>query len=233
MVNMNYEIIPAIMPQNIDDIESHAMLVRHDVETIQLDLMDGKYVPERTWPFGRSGTLYPDILSQELQLPFWEELDYELDLMVERPEENLDVWFRLGASRIIFHYASIHDLEKIIGIDPSIRNFVEIGIAITIHDDIEKIFPLIDGEYIDFVQVMGIKQVGFQGSPFEESSLTLIHTLVERYPDLIIAVDGGVSVATISRLAKAGAVRFVSGSGVFGSDIPAENIEQLYGEISE
>jgi pentose-5-phosphate-3-epimerase len=48
---MKQEVIPAVMPENINDIASAAVSVRHAVETVQLDLMDGKYVPESTWPF--------------------------------------------------------------------------------------------------------------------------------------------------------------------------------------
>ena len=45
---MNTEIIPAIMPAHFDDIDQNVSLVQHHVQTVQLDLMDGKYVPEKT-----------------------------------------------------------------------------------------------------------------------------------------------------------------------------------------
>lgn len=219
------------MPKNIDDIESHVMLVRHDTQTVQLDLMDGKYVPEKTWPFFKPGSIPTNFLKEEILLPFWEEMNYELDLMVERPEEHLDIWFHIGASRIIFHASSVHDWNPIKNIESGIRNFIEIGVAVTLYDKLEDIYALIDEGCIDFVQVMGIRQVGFQGNPFEEKALSVISTLRSKYPEVIISVDGGVSLDTLSDLKKAGASRFVSGSGVFLNGIPSENINSLYEQI--
>ena len=225
---MNNEIIPAIMPQTFDDIEELTSLVKHSVATVQLDLMDGKYVPETTWPciYGTDRDLV-SLIAQDIALPFWEDINYELDLMVERPEERLDTWLGIGASRVIFDYASVHDWEKIKAIDIGVRNFIEIGLAITIHDDLEHMYPLIDGNIVDFIQVMGIAHIGYQGEPFEEESLGIILNLRERYPKLVISVDGGVSLDTLRNLYDAGANRFVSGSGVYGGGSTDENIEQM------
>lgn len=231
---MEKEIIPAIMPSKFEDIEELTSLVKNSVETVQLDLMDGKYVPEATWPFnyGTDRNLIA-LETQDISLPFWEEMNYELDLMVERPEERLKTWLGIGASRVIFHFASIHDWEKIKNIDLGIRNFIEIGLAVTIHDDLDAIFELIDDNVIDFIQVMGIAHIGYQGEPFEEQSLGIISQLQERYPDLTISVDGGVSLDTISDLYNSGARRFVSGSGVYGGGSAHENIESLKLEIDQ
>jgi len=225
---MNTKIIPAVMPQQFDDIEHDAGLVKGLVTTVQLDLMDGKYVPEKTWPF-YYGTDYDlEALKKEDQsLPFWEEVNYELDLMVQRPEENIDTWLGIGASRVIFHYASIHDWDKVRKIDHVTRNFVEIGLAITIHDNVEEVYAYIEEGLFDFVQVMGIAQIGYMGEPFNEFSLELIVDLKKRYPNLTITVDGGVSVHTIGELAQVGVERFVSGSGIFGGGMVHENINEL------
>ncbi|MCI5051205.1 MAG: hypothetical protein MRY57_02770 [Candidatus Pacebacteria bacterium] len=225
---MDIEIIPAIMPGQFNEIEDMVGLVRHNVSTVQLDLMDGKYVPEPTWPFmyGTDRDLVA-LKTEDVSFPLWEEMNYELDLMIERPEENLETWLGIGAARVIFHYASVGDWEKIKDIDYGIRNFIEIGLAVTIHNDMDSIYELIDDNVIDFVQVMGIAHIGYQGEPFEESALTIISDLRERYPELIISVDGGVSLDTIADLYEAGVNRFVSGSGVYGGGNVEENIENL------
>ncbi|MDD3694286.1 MAG: hypothetical protein PHC89_02750 [Candidatus Pacebacteria bacterium] len=229
---MQREIIPAIMPEYFEDISELVFLVRNKVKSVQLDIMDGKYVPEKTWPFPDSGHFLSKIRSEEEFFPFWEEIDYELDLMIARPEEQLDTWLYLGASRIIFHFASVHDWEKIKTIDEGFRNFISLGIAVTIHDDLDAVFELIDGGHCDFVQVMGIAHIGYQGEPFEELSLGVIKKIRERYPDLIISVDGGVSLESIPSLLDAGIDRFVSGSGVFGEGSVEENLVELEALIS-
>ncbi|MFT6361213.1 MAG: pentose-5-phosphate-3-epimerase, partial [Candidatus Paceibacteria bacterium] len=48
---MNTNIIPAIMPERFEDIETQTGLVLNQVRVVQLDIMDGKYVSEKTWPF--------------------------------------------------------------------------------------------------------------------------------------------------------------------------------------
>ncbi len=223
---MNYEIIPALMPEEYQDIESGAQMVRQQVYTVQLDLMDGNYVPEKTWPFYYDNDYDLEHLQHEDGgFPFWQDVNYELDLMVAKPEERLETWLHVGASRLIFHYQSVHNWEPIAAIDQTTRNFTEIGVAVTIHDNLEDIFRLIDEGIVDFIQVMGISHVGYQGEPFEPQALDIIATLREKYPDLVIAVDGGVSTESIIDLRNAGASRFVSGSGVFGYGIASENIE--------
>jgi len=229
---MNIHIIPAIMPQNYYDIEDSVALVKSDTQYVQLDIMDGKYVSEKTWPFYYGTDRDLETLKGEDQgLPFWEDVDYEFDLMIERPEESLETWLGIGASRIILHYSSVHDWDKIRSIEPGIRNFTKIGCAITIHDDIQNIRTLIDEKLFDFVQVMGIAHIGFQGEPFEPKSLELIRELYANYTDLLITVDGGVSIITIKEMYDAGASQFVSGSGVFATGMAAENINGLYNAI--
>jgi len=225
---MNNEIIPAIMPEKFDDIRERVGLLHGHAKIVQLDLMDGKYVPESTWPF-KYGNDYDleDLKKEDHGFPFWEDINYELDIMAERPEKNLDTWLNIGASRVIFHYASVFDWEKIKEIDHVTRNFTEIGLAITIHDSLEDVYGLIDGDYLDFIQVMGIAHIGYQGEPLEELSLGIIKKLHTKYPELVISVDGGVSEDSIEEFQRAGAQRFVSGSAIFGGGDASENLEYL------
>lgn len=231
---MNSPIIPAIMPQNFEDIEIEVSMVKRYVSYVQLDLMDGKFAPEKTWPF-HYGTDYnlTALTKEEISLPFWEDMNYELDLMVARPEEHLDTWLGIGAGRVIFHYASIHDWEKIKNIEHGIRNFVQIGLAVTVHDNLEDVYTYLDDNLFDFVQVMGIAQIGYMGEPFEAQCLDIIKQLKNRYPDLTITIDGGVSRDTLGELSAVGVERFVSGSGVYGGGLVDENIHDLENCIEE
>jgi len=225
---MNIEIIPAYMPKKFDDIAGVAGSVRRDAQTIQLDIMDGIYVPVPTWPFMFDlDYKLEDLRKEDNGFPFWEDINYELDLMITKPEDTLDTWLGIGASRVIFHYASVADWEPIKNIDHVLRNFVQIGLAVTIHDNLEDIFPLIDGGYFDFVQVMGIDHIGYQGEPFDERCFDVIDVLREKYPDMIISVDGGVSEHSVADLADAGVNRFVAGSAIFGQGLARDNIHYL------
>ena len=68
---------------------------------------------------------------------------------------------------------------------------------------------------------------GFGGQKFMASELPKVKALRERYPDLYIEVDGGLSEATIEQAAEAGANVIVAGSAVFGAKDPAGVIKVL------
>ena len=88
-------IIPAIMPKNVKDIERHVALAKDSTQTFQLDIMDGIFVPEKTWPYVHKefDTELDDwvaLQNEDAGLPYWEDVDYELDLMTRHPEQMMD-----------------------------------------------------------------------------------------------------------------------------------------------
>ena len=226
------EIIPAIMPTSYDDLVEKATRVHNIVPLAQIDIMDGKFVKSKSWPYREAGNAneshFLAMQTMDDTLPFFDELDYELDLMIDEPEKHIEEWLPLGASRIIFHIESIKDLELFWGHDiwkEGARDIggekvVEIGLAINPDTPLSAIEPYLDR--IDLVQCMGIARIGYQGEPFDERVLGMINLLRVAMPNMPISVDGGVSLETAAELAAAGANRLVSGSAVFGSsDIKA------------
>ena len=59
---------------------------------------------------------------------------------------------------------------------------------------------------------------GFSGQSFMASQMEKVKILREKYPNLTIQVDGGVSPKTIDAAASAGANCIVAASAIFGSD---------------
>ena len=232
------EIIPAILPRNYEDLKNKIALVRGHVPIVQVDICDGIFVKNMTWPFP-DDQHFAAILGEQEGMPFWEDIDFELDLMVADAVENFDIYTKLGPKRIIFHLEAVglvrgrstaegsleefkHFLE---GIDTYIRDSIQIGVAISPNTVTTKIFPLIN--YIDFVQVMGIDHEGGQGEEFDEKCLEHIKTLKEKFPDIIISVDGGVNFETAPKILDAGAERLVIGSAIFNTDDIIGTIENF------
>jgi len=102
---------------------------------------------------------------------------------------------------------------------------VEVGIALLPSAGIE-VLTRYDGLY-DFVQVMGIARIGFQGEPFDDQALALVRKLREQYSDMVIQVDGAVSMDNIRALVDAGASRLVVGSAIFRAEDPVGAVKQL------
>jgi len=150
---------------------------------------------------------------------------FELDLMVKNASERIPEWLGLGAARLIFHLEAEDTLldnfqkygEALVG--------VERGLAVSIDTPDEDLDALVP--YVDFVQFMGIRKIGYQGQDFDEEVIEKIKSFKQIYPEIIISVDGGVSKSTILRLKEAGVNRVVVGSAIFGSGDPEENLEEL------
>ena len=228
------EIIPAILPKNYEDLKNKIALVRGLVPLVQVDICDGVFVKNTTWPFvgGDFDPHFKSILNEAEGLPFWEDLDFELDLMVHDAVQNFDLYTKLGPRRIIFHIEAEEiqrDLEEfknfLEGIDSYARDVIEIGIAINQSTEVEKIFPLVNS--VDFVQVMGIANIGFQGEEFDEACLEQIKNLKEKFSGVIISVDGGVNMKSATKLVDAGVDRLVIGSAIFNTDDIINTIEEF------
>jgi ribulose-phosphate 3-epimerase len=206
------EIIPAIMPKSLEDLREKHLLVRDLVPLVQIDVMDGRFVPSVSWPHNERfvGPL-PRI-----------DFDFEADLMVENPEVIIRDWISAGAKRVIVHIESVKNFSEIF--DATVGK-TELGIALDAKTPNDAIYPFIDK--ISFVQFMGIEKIGFQGQDFDESVLQKIADLRRGNPDIIISVDGGVSLENAPRLVRAGANRLVSGSAIFKSDNVKEVINRL------
>jgi ribulose-phosphate 3-epimerase len=226
------EIIPSILEKNYEGMKNKIALVRGIVSIVQIDLCDGIYVPSKTWPFATGGgddEHFQKILREEEGMPFWEDIDFELDLMVADAVSNFDLYIKLGPKKIIFHLEAVGNLEEfkhfLEGMDVYIRDMIEIGVAINPATPVEQIFPLVN--LVDFVQIMGNDKTGYQGMSLNTQVYEKIKTLREKYPDLPIAVDIGVDETTAPLLAEAGATKLVTGSMIFKSEDIRETISGL------
>jgi len=209
------------MPRTFAELEEKAGLVNGLTALVQVDIMDGKLTKHSGWPYKKMPDPYFEALKNESRgLPFWEEIDYEFDLMVLNPEEIVKDFVSAGASRIIVHIETVSDWQKIVA---GLKGLVEIGIAIGVATPHDALEPFIADA--DFIQCMGVVRIGFQGEPFDERVPDKIREIKKRYPGKIVSVDGGVSLDTAPRLIEAGADRLVAGSAIFESGDVAGAIE--------
>ncbi len=220
------------MPTTFDDLKEKLSLTVGAAELVQIDICDGSFVPSRTWPYAKPDEHFLKIQREEEGMPHWEDLEFEIDLMVSEPELKVNEWVAAGAKRIVIHYESVknfeqflEDFEPIFGKLTGLPFPVELGLAINIDTPTDEIFPYLRN--VDFVQCMGIQKIGYQGQKFDEKVIEKIRTLRSVYPEGIISVDGGVNFETAPYLIEAGANRLISGSAIFEGDTVAENIEEM------
>lgn len=145
--------------------------------------------------------IHLDVLGKDVYTEFPQ--DFEAHLMVDNPEQQLDKWIERGAKRISCHV-----------ITPEIARFrgrAEIGFAVELDKPIAEVLPFVD--FIDFIHLMSIDEIGEQGHPLDERIFARLSELQEKFPNVPIAVDGGVNVRNYQKLLELGADRLIVGSG--------------------
>jgi ribulose-phosphate 3-epimerase len=223
------EIIPAILPKSFADLEAHAKRVHKVASTIQIDIVDGVYAHHKTWPY-KDRSSFDTIVAQERGLPFWQDFDFEFDLMIEDPALEVMNFVHAGASRVVVHAnaaGAVEGLRKLSEVREDFGAFT-ITTGLALQPDMQpEVLESFDTLF-DYVQVMGITREGKQGEPFDRHALALIERLRRRYPDLRIQVDGGVNLDTILELVGAGANRLIAGNAIFGVEDASAAYRALY-----
>lgn len=230
-------IIPAILPKSRHDLDAKLLKLRGLTDEVQVDLVDGRFVTPASWPFLPGG----EPLTNEDPLAELGSFKFEIDLMVEHPMEVVRAWVHHGATRVVVHAETVHNLAQVVnefrsayghdkGFVPDLLSF---GLAINLGTDSSILEPYLD--QCDYVQFMGIAQIGKQGEPFDRRIIKKIQDFRRKHPDMPIQIDGAASASTAPDLLAAGATRLVVGSALWNaSDLETEfvrltNITQTYG----
>lgn len=206
-------LIPAILASDKKQLSSKIRQVEDYVEQIQIDFMDGVFVPQKT-KF-TSNDLY-----QINPVP-----KQEIHLMVDHPEKYIEDWISAGVEKFIIHAEAKMDWSLVDTIYQ--ENFIQLYIALNPNTSIMAIEDKI--QYIDGISIMGVTP-GKSNQRFQPKVLGKIQNLRNRYPKLNIQVDGGMhlkSTNTIEQTLLAGANEIVCGSEIFISKDPVAKIEEL------
>lgn len=204
------EIVPAILPASYNDLASHIARVHGLVPRVQIDIANGSYAPTKTWPY-TSKEHFRELISQEEGLPHWDEVDYETDMLITKPEEIISEWTDIGISAAIIHIESTEKLQECIAMAK--ERSIEIGFGVKPGTPLERLLPYLSE--IDFVQCMGSDTIGHHGVILDERVYEKIKEIRKENSDIPIAVDIGVTFDTAPKLIAVGATKLVSGSAIF------------------
>jgi ribulose-phosphate 3-epimerase len=191
-------------------------------KTIQIDIMDGHFVPNLTFGPSLVKALRPLV-----------QMKFDVHLMMDNPNAFLQVFAESGADRLIVHYEVCPDILQTL---QTIRTLgIEAGIAISPNTSVHVLSDILDK--VDLIQVMTV-QPGFGGQDFIFSQLEKIRTLrtmlTERQISPAIAVDGGIDDKTAPLVVAAGATVLVAGTAIFNQrGTIRENISRLLAVLHE
>lgn len=215
-------VIPAVLVHSRKSLEETLAKVDGLVDLVQVDIVDGRFVGPPTWPYAEPDELKK--IEEGGQFPYLGHFRFEVDLMIEQPEETIGTWINAGASRLLVHVESVRSMQKLVdclrtkyghekGFAPGL---LALGVAMNIDTDPAVIEPFIDD--IDYVQFMGIATIGKQGQPFDARVIRKIEAFRKTHPDMPIQVDGGVSRTTAPGLLAAGVAKLCVGSALLRSE---------------
>ena len=152
-----------------------------NVDYIHIDIMDGKFVPRKTFSFNDIKVATSGI-SKKL----------DVHLMVNNPKKYISDYALLNVEYITFHYEAVKDIDEMISY---IKCFgLKVGIAINPETPIDVLFPYLN--QVDLILIMSINpRASYQ--TFMESSVEKVAMLREKIDDngykIVMNIDGGIN----------------------------------------
>ncbi len=208
-MNRPIRLVPAILTEDPKILETMIRLAETFTDYVQVDVMDGQFVPSRS-------ISWADMEGLSMKLK------WEVHLMVRHPEEYLEGFRRAGAQRAIFHYEAGQSPQKVI---TAVRALgLEAGLAVNPETPVSAILSLVGD--LDSVLFLSVNP-GFYGSQFIPEVIAKIIELRRLRPEIEIGIDGGIKEANITEVARSGVNLIYVGSAVLLQPQPAESYRRL------
>lgn len=209
-------IAPSLLSANFLHLQQDCdMLNGSEAEWFHLDVMDGRFVPNIS--FG-----LPVI--QQIRKATKKVCD--VHLMIEEPEKYAAAFKDAGADILSVHIEACRHLHRNIQQIKSLG--MKAGVAVNPHTPVRLLEDILAD--IDLVCLMSVNP-GFGGQKFIPYTLQKIRDLRrmidEKGLNVLIEIDGGVTLENAGEIITAGADVLVAGNTVFGSADPADTIRKL------
>ena len=207
------EIAVSFLKSNLSSKETIKKIEATDADYIHVDLMDGKFVKEKSYTIGEVKTLLGNSTKK-----------LDVHLMTKNTRKYVEELATLNIEYLTFHYEAVDRPAEVI---EHIHNLgLKCGMAIKPKTSLKKIKDLLP--LLDLVLVMSVEP-GKGGQLFIEKELEKINELNVLKPkyNYIIAVDGGINEENINEVKNAGADLIVSGSFITMADNYQEQIDKL------
>lgn len=164
---------------SLEDKKKIKDLAKEQIDYLHLDIMDGRYVTNKTIPFRKLKKYLKGI-----NKPF------DIHLMVEDVFSYVKKYQKLNPEIITFHLDNNSNHHEIIKYLKNRK--IKVGIAIKPEENIRILDPYLDE--IDLVLIMSVNP-GRGGQKFKSGVLTKVTELKEK--NVLIEIDGGINDSNI------------------------------------
>ncbi len=217
---MAIQIAPSILNADLANLAAEIRRIP-SADWVHIDVMDGHFVPNLSL-----GLPVVESLAKSIALPM------DCHLMIEDPDRWAPGYIDAGAKSVTFH---IEAASKPGQIAKDVRAAGgRVGMAFKPGTPLTPYLDLIP--LMDMILIMTVEP-GFGGQPFLVHSLIKVEEArreIARHGGQIwLQVDGGVTLNTIERCARAGADVFVAGSAVYGAEEPNRMVAELRAKATD
>ena len=205
-------ISPSILAMDFNNQPLEELRINQtDCEWIHLDVMDGIFVPNKT---------FDESFIKKLQF----KKVFDTHLMITNPLSQIDKYIPYS-DYVTFHYEAENESDIL----EYLKNKkTRIGLSIKPNTKVEVLDNLLP--YLDLLLVMSVEP-GFGGQSFMESALDKIKYLKKQKEKngyhYLIEVDGGINAETAKLCKEAGCEVVVAGTYIFKSDNYQKQIDNL------